>query len=459
MVAGGQVPGGEHVVHRPCHRGVGQGRGGGGGVGDQVRDRRAAGFGVVAGRVAAGFAEMDLVPAPAPAAFLGVPDVGVVGGLDEQMAGREPLAAGFPPDHLLPVRTDLAVVLLHPDRPQCLHRGQLAQPRRRAGRADRVQQPVPVLAVPHGQRVPGGLGRGQPQLLDPLPVHPLPRLVDHGGQPVRRGRRERLQNRPHRLPGQLQPVQHPDPPDHVRRVGALPGAGLHQAQLPAPLQQPVQHHQLQAPRHQPPPELAQHAEIKPLILQFQAQAVLPVQPPPHRVRRLPVRQVLRELQHRHHRQLRGEIPGRPRTPYTAPKSASSYQQPSSSRTRIASVPFRNAARATRAVPAGTSGHGPGRIDITTRFRGREQGQETATPTAARSSTTPALPPPKQPGVSPKINQQDHQYANRRPNPNMNRAIHADAGGDLRGHSWTLALADASAPITIGSSAARPYRSL
>ncbi len=402
MVAGGQVPGGEHVVHRPCHRGVGQGRGGGGGVGDQVRDRRAAGFGVVAGRVAAGFAEMDLVPAPAPAAFLGVPDVGVVGGLDEQMAGREPLAAGFPPDHLLPVRTDLAVVLLHPDRPQCLHRGQLAQPRRRAGRADRAGSRYPSWPYRTASASRAASDAGSRNCPVRCPCTRCHDCVDHGGQPVQRGRRERLQNRPHRLPGQLQPVQHPDPPDHVRRVGALPGAGLHQAQLPAPLQQPVQHHQLQAPRHQPPPELAQHAEIKPLILQFQAQAVLPVQPPPHRVRRLPVRQVLRELQHRHHRQLRRQIPGRPRTPYTAPKSASSYQQPSSSRTRIASVPFRNAARATRAVPAGTSGHGPGRIDITTRFRGREQGQETATPTAARSSTTPALPPRSSPACHPKL---------------------------------------------------------
>jgi hypothetical protein len=43
--------------------------------------------------------------------------------------------------------------------------------------------------------------------------------------------------------------------------------------------------------------------------------------------------------------------------------------------RIASdPPLRNAARATRAVSSGTSGHGPGCIDMMTRFCGRERGQ-------------------------------------------------------------------------------------
>jgi hypothetical protein len=52
----------------------------------------------------------------------------------------------------------------------------------------------------------------------------------------------------------------------------------------------------------------------PLIVQRQAQAVLPVQPAPHRISGLPVRQVLRELQHRDHRQLRRGDPRRPPHP-------------------------------------------------------------------------------------------------------------------------------------------------
>ena len=100
----------------------------------------------------------------------------------------------------------------------------------------------------------------------------------------------------------------------MRGVGALPPAGLDQAQPFQPVQQQVQDLPLQAPGHQPGPELAQHREVEALILQGQAQAVLPVQPAPHRIRGLPVGQVLSELQHRHHRQLRRGDPRLPPRP-------------------------------------------------------------------------------------------------------------------------------------------------
>jgi hypothetical protein len=70
----------------------------------------------------------------------------------------------------------------------------------------------------------------------------------------------------------------------------------------------------------------------------------------------------------------GEIPGAPRTPYAPRNASSGHHAPSSSRARIASDPFRNARLATLAVPAGTSGHGRGCIDMMTRFCGREQEQ-------------------------------------------------------------------------------------
>jgi hypothetical protein len=60
----------------------------------------------------------------------------------------------------------------------------------------------------------------------------------------------------------------------------------------------------------------------------------------------------------------GLIPGAPRTPYTQAKSSSAHQAPSSSRTRIAKLPLRNAFFTTRAVSAGTPGHGFGCIDMT-----------------------------------------------------------------------------------------------
>ena len=79
----------------------------------------------------------------------------------------------------------------------------------------------------------------------------------------------------------------------------------------------------------------------------------------------------------------GEIPGAPRVPYVTLNASSWYQAPSSSRARIASDPFRNARLATLAVPAGTSGHGRGCIDMMTRFCGREQEQGKA-PAATRT---------------------------------------------------------------------------
>ena len=103
---------------------------------------------------------------------------------------------------------------------------------------------------------------------------------------------------------------------------------------------------------------------------------------PHRIRGLPVGQVLGELQHRHHRQLRRELPGRPHAPY----AALSHQAPSSSRAQITSDPFRNALWATRAVSDGPCGHGHGFIDMTTRFCGQEQG--TASRPQKRSLTLP-----------------------------------------------------------------------
>ncbi|HJY69314.1 MAG TPA: hypothetical protein VJ254_21550 [Streptosporangiaceae bacterium] len=81
----------------------------------------------------------------------------------------------------------------------------------------------------------------------------------------------------------------------------------------------------------------------------------------------------------------GEIPGAPRVPYVARNASSWHQAPSSSRARIASDPLRNARFATLAVPAGTSGHGSGFIDMMTRFCGREQ-EQGKTPAATWTMT-------------------------------------------------------------------------
>jgi hypothetical protein len=67
--------------------------------------------------------------------------------------------------------------------------------------------------------------------------------------------------------------------------------------------------------------------------------------------------------HRDQRQLPGETPGLPRTPNAGANCSSVNNPGNSRRTRIANVPFGNAARATTAVCSGISGHGRGCIDI------------------------------------------------------------------------------------------------
>ncbi|HEV2256570.1 MAG TPA: hypothetical protein VGS06_25795, partial [Streptosporangiaceae bacterium] len=157
-------------------------------------------------------------------------------------AGRQTVSLRelLPPPHLLPAAADLPAELLDPDPPQRLHGGQLPQPRRRARPVHLIQQEVAVRAVPDHQVLPPGPARGQVQVIDPRAVHLLPGPVDHPGQPARRRDRQRLQRRPQALPGQLQPVQHPDRAQHVGGIGALPAAGPHQAQPGQPLQQRIQ---------------------------------------------------------------------------------------------------------------------------------------------------------------------------------------------------------------------------
>ena len=134
-----------------------------------------------------------------------------------------------------------------------------------------------------------GRAFGQMQVIDPRAVHLLPGRADHPGQPARRRGGQRLQRRPQRLPGQLQPVQLADRAQHVSGLGALPPAGRRQAKPGQARQQRVQRQARQIAGHQPRPELAQHAGIKAPVIQLQAQRVLPRHPVPDRISSLPVR--------------------------------------------------------------------------------------------------------------------------------------------------------------------------
>ncbi|WSV26974.1 hypothetical protein OG331_04580 [Streptomyces sp. NBC_01017] len=126
--------------------------------------------------------------------------------------------------------------------------------------------------------------------------------VDCLGEPGGGGHRQCLQGRPHALAGQLGAVQVPDRADDVGGVGALPAAGGHQPGLLAVLQQPVENRALQAVLGQPRPEPGQHAVVEAGVRQLHPEGVFPVDRAYRHRRRLPVGEVLGELQHRNQRQ-------------------------------------------------------------------------------------------------------------------------------------------------------------
>ncbi len=81
-------------------------------------------------------------------------------------------------------------------------------------------------------------------------------------------------------------------------VRALASPRLEQAALAQLRQHRVEQGLLKPARDQAGAELAQNGEVEPGVGQIQAQRILPVDPPPDRVGRLPVAQPLGELQHR-----------------------------------------------------------------------------------------------------------------------------------------------------------------
>ena len=90
----------------------------------------------------------------------------------------------------------------------------------------------------------------------------------HHGQVVQGG--------PHRLADLLQPVEHADGGQDMRRVGALPAPFADQAEFPASFQEGVEELLFGLAVDQAGAELAEYGVIEAGIGQFQTQGVLPV---------------------------------------------------------------------------------------------------------------------------------------------------------------------------------------
>ncbi len=260
--------------------GVGRGH-----VRDQVRAVRLTGLG-----------EMDLVAVPEDAPLHAAPRVGVVG-RDQPLRARRAVLEVAASD--LPVVDE---VLLDPHLPQRLDPVEQPQGRRGIRGVQGRKQPQPVGPDLLDQLRLLRLPLGQAGVLEPdrIPAEPVGR--NPAGQPLRLAGSHAVQRGPQGLTEPHQPIDLPGRGQDDRRVRASTPARLEQAALRGGPKDPVQELDPNASRDQPVPELGEHRVVETCIGQLQPQQVLPVQPPAHRVRGLPVRQTLGELHDRHQRQ-------------------------------------------------------------------------------------------------------------------------------------------------------------
>ena len=118
----------------------------------------------------------------------------------------------------------------------------------------------------------------------------------------------------------------------LRTAGSWAGHGMSAAKSPWR----VQRHLLQPRIGHPGAELGQYRMIKTRVVQGQPQQVLPVDPGPHRLSRLPAGQLLRPRQDRHQRQPRRRPATTARIPDAAANSLIRSHSPGRSRTCTAS---------------------------------------------------------------------------------------------------------------------------
>ena len=270
------------------------------------------GVGAAVAAGVAGLGDVHLVAVPERVALDAPAGIEVIRGGDAGSARRETLRIRLPPlDHLPSLLVCDGEVVLHEHHPQHLD---LMQPRQEgqvgitAGRGvHRFEQRVPIAPVGQCQLGFPRLAGRHPPGVDPGRVPPAPRVVQQLRHHPRRGHRQLLQAGPHRLPGQLQPVQVADRGDHVGGIGAHLAARAHQPAGGQPLQQRVQHHPIQAAAGDPGPELTQDRVVETRVGQIKPERVLPVDTGADMLGGLTVGQVLRQLENRD----QGQAGGRP----------------------------------------------------------------------------------------------------------------------------------------------------
>jgi len=197
------------------------------------------------------------------------------------------------------------IVVLHPDAPQRLDSGDMAQPRWCGGRGHSGEQQGAIRT--DGQRACGTRVRARRQTI----VFSTPRVALDPGwgaestQPVRRDDSQVVESVAQCLADEFDAVEGAHGGQDMRRVGALTSPGTQEFVLTTPGQERVEQEGFGRSFDQTTPELAQDGAIKAGIGQLQSRDILPVDTTAQRMGRLQVGESLGELEDGHQSQAPG----------------------------------------------------------------------------------------------------------------------------------------------------------
>lgn len=159
-------------------------------------------------------------------------------------------------------------VVLQPDERQHDDGRDFAQPRRRVGHVERVEQGVAVGADRQREGVTGRRLVRQAIAVGVARIAPGPLRLGLLPQPRGIGRRERVERVPRRLDDQLQTVEAPHGRPDRGRVGPLPPMGLDEAALATPCQERLKQQLLRLARSQATVKLAQDRGVETRVIDY-----------------------------------------------------------------------------------------------------------------------------------------------------------------------------------------------
>ena len=185
-----------------------------------------------------------------------------------------------------------------PNAPEQRNGGQGRGLRWRTRSGDRVQEPEAVCPDLSHVGVPPGTAGRQAPFFDPMIVALVPVRLRHLLKPIRCYGGEGVQRRTQCLGEKLDPVEVAYGSQNVCAVGALTTARLQKPGLPGSVEHASEQALAGFMVKQAGAELAQDAVVEARVGQVQGQKVLPVDPRPNRIGRLPVGKALAELHQR-----------------------------------------------------------------------------------------------------------------------------------------------------------------